>query len=99
MALIRVCTTIFGSKPSPSRAAAGWTACADITSIILVVFGGIFLMLAYGQNGECSPDNCNTFHPYPAGPWQDKAAYLLYAVSQVVTFSILTWLRETRCPM
>ncbi|KAM7195829.1 hypothetical protein V8F33_006478 [Rhypophila sp. PSN 637] len=59
---------------------------ADIVGVLLSIFGGIYLILAYGQNRECRTDNCNTLRSYPAGEYRDTAAYLLCAVGGITSF-------------
>ncbi|KAK4182250.1 hypothetical protein QBC35DRAFT_362315, partial [Podospora australis] len=77
--LIRVCTTIFGSISTPGCFEAGCMSFADIVGVLLSIFGGIYLMLAYGQTRECGTDNCDALRSYPAGEYRNTAAYLLFA--------------------
>lgn len=84
LVLIRVCIPIFGSRSGPGCAEARWTVCADIAVILSAIFGGIFLMLAYGQNRECGTGNCGSFRSSPVDPSPNIATCLLYAVSYVV---------------
>ncbi|KAM7209904.1 hypothetical protein V8F06_014715 [Rhypophila decipiens] len=89
--LIRVCTTIFGSISTPGRFEAGCMSFADIVGVLLSIFGGIYLILAYGQNRECGTDKCDALRSYPTGECRDTAAYLLFAVGYVIVlaFSLL----------
>jgi hypothetical protein len=85
--LTRICRLVFGVSKSgpPGCPELGWTSFGDVNGIFLAVFGGILVMLPPGRTPECGTDDCDALRSYPAGPYQDMAAYLLYAVSYVAT--------------
>jgi hypothetical protein len=85
--LTRVCRLAFGVSGSgpPGRPELGWTTFADIIGIVLAVFGGILLMLPFGRAPECGTDDCDALRSYPAGAYQDTAAFLLFTVSCVTS--------------
>lgn len=99
--LVRAYGLLFKDELRPHRYEAGWFACVEILIVLLAIFAGIFVLLAYHGPTECrihpGVDNCIAQLEYPAGTWQAIACWLLFAVSYVSSLVLVILLGGWRC--